>query len=426
MSRPELTEYIIRALSAGKSDDEIRQALAERGWPTAQISAAIAHARSLLSPEEPVPAPPSFSRALPLDIARLSVGRVLVYLGGLIIILAAAIFIGVNWEQWGGLARFVAILLPALACYIAGLSVWYRTQLKPVALAFLIVGAVLTPFVLTCLFAGMHLFRYEFGAATWTTSLAISFALYLVLGWRFRHPLWTLLSGIGAIALVYAGLLAAGVPGFDDNTVILWWFLLLSALILLLALALEGLRVLTDARYLYGLGVALLFVALLALTLSGRLVGDLAGWHEHTVKPFGYSALVAGIVYMLLAWWLIRLMRGGFVEFPRYRGFFGFLGALGILGGIALLGSDGRYPLPETLLLVASLGLIFVSTWRKVHSFFWLGTLFLIIYIFGMAFEYFEDEVGWPMALFAAGLVSMLAGYFSERVRRRYMRRSRE
>jgi len=422
MSQSQLIEYILRALSAGKPEAEIRQALSEHAWPAAQIDHALDHARSILSSEQPLPAAPHFRPPLSAELARLSLGRVLLFLGGLIIILAAAIFIGVNWEQWGDYARFAAILLPALACYIAGLSIWFRTALRGVALAFLIVGAVLTPFVLAAFFAGTHLFAQDFGAPTWTASLAISFALYLILGWRFRHPLWTLLTGIGAIALVYAALLAAGVPTFDEDSTVFWWLLALSVLMMLAALGLESRRVLIDARYLYALSVALLFITLLSLTLSGRLVGDIVGWHEETVEPFGYSALVAGLVYLLLAWWLIRLLRHGFIEFPRYRGFFGFLGALGVLGGIALLGADGHYPLHETLLLIVSLGFIFVSTWRKVHSFFWLGTLFLVIYIFGMAFEYFEDQVGWPVALFAAGLVSMLVGYLIERVRRKYMR----
>jgi len=178
-----------------------------------------------------------------------------------------------------------------------------------------------------------------------------------------------------------------------------------------------------DARYLNALRVALLFITLLTLTLSGQLVGDLVGWHDQTVKPFGYSALAAGVIYLLLAWRLIQLIPRGFVEFPRYRGFFGFLGALGILGGIALLGADGHYPIAETSLLIVSLFFIFVSTWRRIYSFLWLGTLFLVIYIFGMAFEYFEDQVGWPLALFAAGLISMVIGYFIERLRRKYMGR---
>ena len=80
----------------------------------------------------------------------------------------------------------------------------------------------------------------------------------------------------------------------------------------------------------------------------------------------------------------------------------------------------GKEPVYEPLLLFSSLGFIFGSIVNKSRQFLYLGTLFLIIYIFDIGAEYFESNVGWPITLFVAGLASMGIGFGIEKLRRKY------
>ena len=41
-----------------------------------------------------------------------------------------------------------------------------------------------------------------------------------------------------------------------------------------------------------------------------------------------------------------------------------------------------------------------------------------MIYIFTIGWEYFEDDVGWPLTLFISGLISMFIGYGIERLKK--------
>ena len=72
------------------------------------------------------------------------------------------------------------------------------------------------------------------------------------------------------------------------------------------------------------------------------------------------------------------------------------------------------------MLLLASLGFIFGSIPKLTRQFLLIGTLFLVVYIFMIGGEYFQNEVGWPITLFVAGLISMGIGVAMERVRRKY------
>jgi membrane-associated protease RseP (regulator of RpoE activity) len=47
--------------------------------------------------------------------------------------------------------------------------------------------------------------------------------------------------------------------------------------------------------------------------------------------------------------------------------------------------------------------------------------MFLIVYIFDIGGEYFSDNVGWPITLLIAGVLSMGVGFVFEQLRKRYL-----
>lgn len=93
-----------------------------------------------------------------------------------------------------------------------------------------------------------------------------------------------------------------------------------------------------------------------------------------------------------------------------------------ILGGLFGLGLDGKKFVYETMLLLGSLGFIFFSIPIKSRTFLYVGTWFLIVYIFGIGGEYFQNQVGWSITLFIAGLLSMSIGFGMEKLRKQYFK----
>ena len=53
-----------------------------------------------------------------------------------------------------------------------------------------------------------------------------------------------------------------------------------------------------------------------------------------------------------------------------------------------------------------------------------INRLFLIIYIFDIGGEYFQNQIGWPITLFVAGILSMGVGIGIEVIRRNYFNKS--
>ncbi len=76
---------------------------------------------------------------------RLNVSEILYYLGGLIVFIGIAIFVGDNWDKLGSVSRILATLGAGITMYVAGVLLsQYRTLERP-AIGFHLVGALLIP-----------------------------------------------------------------------------------------------------------------------------------------------------------------------------------------------------------------------------------------------------------------------------------------
>ena len=126
------------------------------------------------------------------------------------------------------------------------------------------------------------------------------------------------------------------------------------------------------------------------------------------------------MIYLIFAYIIEKLKNIGFKEALKQRNFFNIVGPLWVLGTIFYLGLGGKKPVYETLLLLSSLSFIFGSIPRLTRQYLYIGTIFLIIYIISIGGEYFQNEVGWPITLFIAGLTSMGISIFMEKIRRKY------
>lgn len=111
----------------------------------------------------------------------------------------------------------------------------------------------------------------------------------------------------------------------------------------------------------YLVGTGFIFSAFLYLALNGTLLKTFWPSTANEQNIMGWSAILVGVIYLLIAWLISRLKHLQLEEGTKYKFFFNFVGPLFILTALLYLGSDGKKPIYETLLLLSSLSFIFVS-----------------------------------------------------------------
>ena len=309
----------------------------------------------------------------------------------------------------------------------------------------------------------------------------MSFALYLGFAFVFRSPFWSFLYHSAGLFIYYFFLRVIGVESVfsSEGSTISWLVLIPATAYIFLGLLYEKKELPEEGRYSYVIGsitVILCCIRLFAETSAGGkeyfswlLLGlgiayyrlgiffERANFQKYCRLPYfigvgvvffslfrlgadgtllngypapsyekgyqnivGWSNLIVGTIFLLLGWGIEKLRNFHLEIGPRYKGFFNFVGPLWFLGAILSLGLDGHKLVYETALLVSSIGFIFGSIPKLSRQFLYIGTLFLVIYIFSTGSEYFQNDVGWPITLFAAGLASMGVSLAIEKVRRKY------
>jgi len=137
-------------------------------------------------------------------------------------------------------------------------------------------------------------------------------------------------------------------------------------------------------------------------------------------KFFAYRTLLAGIVYILIGYWLDQRKD----EESHLSGFLYSFGVLGFLGSALALG--GYNPEQNVFWEIIFPGLVFAVLFLSVHlksrSFLVFGTLFLMGYILKITAEYFTEGMGWPLSLVIAGLALIAVGYMSFRLNEKYIK----
>ncbi len=425
MDDSRLLEFILQSLAQSRPKEEVRAALEGKGWSKEEIDEGLARATRLLEPTAALPQAPAkhISRAATpaVDLSRVTAARIFLFLGAAIIVSAAGFFISINWEEWSGFQRFGSILTPMLVCAAAGLLLWFLSQ-RAVAVYFLLTAGLLIPFVVYMAVWGPSAGEPEYYIQQpvllhWGFSLGVATIVYLLCRRFIPHPSWSLLAGLGFVLCVAFSI--GGVLKTDPELTVHRFALIASALVLLAGLYAERGRQTSDAMLLYLVAWVGLVFSLLVLGFSGGMLPThIVEQRAHGTtgaNVHGVSTVLAGTVGLGLAYLTRVLSDIGFTGLSVYRGILGFFGCGMLLFGAFLTGVDGELPVYETAFLLLSLAAIFVGQRIRVRSFLYLGTLFVIVYVFSTGFEYFEDEMGWPIILFCAGLVSMVIGFAVDR-----------
>ncbi len=455
-----LSTYVLRALRVGTPPETIRASLLKNGWSDAEIAEANAKAWATIQElAKNLPAPPKKSSLLHINGPQL-----LLYLGGLLVIVAAIIFDSINWQQWTTAARIIAIALPLVVCLGVGTWLWRGNRSQREGLVFLLIGGLLLPFLLllvaqeTDLFAS-HAADAAFGIATLSLLVYAGFSflfptavwslLYLSAGLITYLTFWgltpvsgvfeaptiawlTLLPGtlyvlsspwferrgrkteaqvattLGAITLVTATLWIFSLS--TDDLLSMWLLPLLGLIFVAIGglLELQGWRRWSRTPYTVGLGIV--FLALARFGFDPKLGGLLPDTSPDTLTTLGLASIVVGCVYLLIAVALGRIGHPDVKELNNFRPFFLLVGPAWIIGALFFLGSNGSQPLYELLTLLATVLFIAASVPTGSRQFLAVGTLGLLLFIYAIGYEYFNNQIGWPLTVLGAGLLSMIVG----------------
>jgi len=130
-----------------------------------------------------------------------------------------------------------------------------------------------------------------------------------------------------------------------------------------------------------------------------------------------YRVLALGLAGMLLGYAFTGTSRQGLAG-----ALYGF-GCLGFLG--AALGLGGWHPSNNAFWELVFPGLAFAVVYASIHLkskvLLTFGSLFLGAYLAKLTGEYFADSLGWPIALMMVGVMLMVLGYVTLRLKRIYL-----
>ena len=293
---------------------------------------------------------------------RVRADEIFVYLGSLVVFLAMAFLVVLNWRALGSAGRILSVLVPTVVMLALGwrLRGSESARLRRGAQALWLGG---------CLLSGL--------------SFAVVFDEVYSIDWHGLGPADPL--------FLVSCLLTTGVAGVA--------FVLLPSIAQSIAFHLCG--------------SATLF------SFLGWLDHVLPPF-DHFYENLGnlVVGLAVGGLWLVLSEWLRARERKGLVTVSC------IFGALTILGNTFVLATD-QYAAPwqgittEAMAFLASIAFIAASVKRQSQAFLYSGAAFLLFLITYVNFEHFEDTVGMPVALLITGVVLIGLGLGTGRLSKR-------
>ncbi len=178
--------------------------------------------------------------AEPADIARVSewlLGegtiRGVLYLGGLLVVAAATIFVVYNWGAFPGYLKFGTIFLTTLGLYLLGYTL-YNTPLQVAGVTFIGIGSIVVPLNFYALYTFVLQPNGVPPEGAWILGSAFCCGLYLTTAWWLRTSLLSYVSLVALASLVASVQYTLKAPDYVSVPV---WALITG---LLMLLALEG------------------------------------------------------------------------------------------------------------------------------------------------------------------------------------------
>src|SRR5215813_388786 len=376
-----------------------------------------------------------------MEVRRLSLSQVSLYLGGWLLVTGAALMVLFRYVRLAGAAPLVVVSgATASACY-SGINIWRRGRQR-IGVAFLLAFCLLAPTLLVIamnewgIFSALtrgredlelyHLFpvfKRTTNARLWWAIL-LSLPAYLWLRRFTRSSVFSLVIAVMAAALSLVTLLRMGLIewlGADPGKV--YFYLIPIAIFFFAAgLAIERSGFPSDSRYFYPIAVGFTLIALSGVAAFHQ---PYAKWLQSvapvTRAQVEYLFIINALIYLALQYACER------VSSPQTRWVaksFRFFIPGHVMASMLLLGmtaSDLWEKSPaennlrlearlfEVLLPVVACLFVFSSVAKQMKNFFVTGLLFLGIGIVRLQQDLFRDRAAWPLALLVSGFLLMLA-----------------
>lgn len=394
-------------------DDRIRATLAAQGWTEADVRDAWTAATAQLQVNTlPVPKKPRH---------RVTAADMLLFVGGLIIIVAVFLLILPGWGEWAPWAHIVATVLPTIILVAAGLALWPKEEHRHAAHMFLVTGGLVFPLALGITLRELAPAGFE-DRHLLLTAAVITTVVYGLAYRRFRRVVWILLAVLASLIGYQALLQVIGVDRWDLADPWSWGYVLYGLLAFGLGLLVERSAQRYASRPFYFFGVAALIIALSVLGLTGHLFGS--GGESAAVDRAvfsGTTTFVVGCLFLAFGW-LTRVFRArGLGEAGAYVGIWDFVGVLGASGAWTIA-SGGNKSLGFALLaIVVSLGFVALAVRVQSRQYFQAASLIIAATLVKMGTDNFSRAAGWPVALMAVGLLFMAGGYGLTKFQRRFL-----
>ena len=376
-----------------------------------------------------------------MEVRRLSLPQVSLYLGAWILVVGAALIVLFRYNGLSGaLAVLVAAAAAAPTAWI-GLGCWRAGQ-RRVALAYLLAFCLLLPVALLVGMGEYHVFGgftrgrknlelfSEFESFKMTTNAQLWWALLLSLPayyWlrRFtRASVFSLVLAVMAALWCLASLLRMGLMDWIDNDPGRPYFYLLpcAALFFAAAAGLERLRLANDSRYFYPIAVVFTWAALTGVATYhdpyAAWIGRVAPWTRGQIE---YLFLINAGIYFSLQ---LICERFSSAQLRAVAKSFRFVIPGHVMTSLLLLGlaASERWEktpanagmrlearLFEALLPGVACVFVLGSVPKQMKNFFASGMFFLAIGLVRLQQDLFRDHAWWPIGLLMGGLLLMAA-----------------
>ncbi len=384
-----------------------------------------------------------------LEVRRLSVSQVALYLGAWVLVLGASLLLVFRFPTLSGAPAVALVWAATVPTGLVGLRCWKRGQPR-VAIAYLLAFCLLLPAALLVsmkewgIFRGfshgklsLELFPSLFaageeagGALRVTTNAQLWWAFtcslpaYLKLRRFTGASVFSLVFSVVGAAVCLVTLLRMGMLDWIENDPGKLYFRLLpfAALYFVAAFVIEKSRHQADSRYFYPIATIFTFVA-----LSG-----VAGFHEPYARWLEYwIPLTHGQVeylFMINAAVYLGMQsvseRVGTAQMRSVAQWFRFVIPGHILTSILLLGLAASHRWAEAagdpslrhearffeiLLPVVACLFVFGSVPKQMKNFFATGLLFLAVGVFRLQQNLFRQRPFWPVVLLLTGGALMAA-----------------
>jgi serine/threonine protein kinase len=376
-----------------------------------------------------------------MQVRRLSLSQVTLYLGAWILVLGAVLVVLFDYRRFAGAPAVLVTAAAAASAGFIGIRCWRENQ-RRIGVAYLLAFCLLLPLALMVVMGQYHLlvtpsqnnpklefftrfesFREATNAQLWW-SITLSLPGYLWLR-RFTHSsvFSLVLAFMGAVLCVVTLLRMGLLEWLDSDPGRIYLRLLPFALLFfLLGVVIERWRLAADSRYFYFFAVAFTLVGMSGVAgVHAPYANWLKSVAPRTRGQQEYLFMINAALYFVLQQLCDRFPSA---EMRWVAKTFRFVIPGHIMTSLLLLGlsaSDLWDKAPqdvalrhearffEILLPLAACAFIFGSIPKQMKNFLVTGLLFLAIGIIRLQQELFKQRAALPLCLLLAGLLLMIA-----------------